>query len=331
MPSTPSPRRHLRIRLAFPLAVLLVLFVAASVPTASAKRPVAVGIAAAGDIACKPGGPYFDGSNPGFCQFRATGQAIGDAIAAGTVQRVLTLGDTQYHAGTSYEFTNSYDQSWGAFKSVTEPAVGNHEWLTPYADGFFQYFSPTTPQISLGRYYYSYDLGTWHVIVLDSDCNDLPGPPNNPTNGCVPGSPQMTWLQNDLAQNRAACTLAYWHHPRFSSGETGDIVKTSPFWRALYAAGADVILTAHRHMYERYAPQDPDGNLDQQNGIVEFVVGSGGDDHGVIQAPIGPNEVVRNNATFGYLGMTLNPGGYTYSFQPVAGGSFTDSGAGTCH
>jgi hypothetical protein len=252
-------------------------------------------------------------------------------IEAGIVQRVLPLGDTQYHAGTSYQYTNSYDRSWGAFKSVTEPAVGNHEWLTRHANGFFEYFSPTTPRISRERYYYSYDLGTWHIIVLDSDCENLPGPPSNPDNGCVVGSSQMTWLEHDLAQDSAECTLAYWHHPRFSSGETGDIVKTSPFWRALYAAGADVILTGHRHLYERFAPQDPDGNLDPQNGIVEFVVGTGGDDHGMIQAPLGPNEVIRNNTTFGYLGMTLNPGSYTYRFVPVAGGSFSDGGSGDCH
>ena len=214
---------------------------------------------------------------------------------------------------------------------MTEPAAGNHEWLTHRADGFFNYFSPTTSQISRGRYYYSYDLGTWHVIVLDSDCEKLLGPPSNPGNGCVRNSPQMNWLESDLAHTSGECTLAYWHHPRFSSGETGDIVKTAPFWRALYAAGADVVLTGHRHMYERFAPQDPDGNLDRQNGIVEFVVGTGGNDHGVIQAPLGANEVVRNNTTFGYLKMTLDTGGYTYRFVPVAGGSFSDSGTGTCH
>jgi hypothetical protein len=327
---TSSTHPDLRIGLAFLSAVVVVVFAIASVPAASAGGS-SVGIAAAGDIACKPDGPYFDGSNPDACQFRATAQAIQDEIAAGTVQRVLPLGDTQYHNGSSFQYTNSYDPSWGAFKSLSEPTTGNHEWLSANAEGFFDYFSPTVPQISLGHYYYSYDLGTWHIIALDSNCSSLPGSPSNPDNGCVQNSPQMDWLENDLAHNSAACTLAYWHHPRFSSGETGDIPKTTPFWNALYAAGTDVILTAHRHMYERYAPQDPDGNLDPTNGITEFVVGTGGDDHGVIQAPLAANEVVRNDATFGYLRMTLESGAYTYSFVPVAGGSFTDSGSGTCH
>ena len=321
---------QLRFRLAVTSAVVL-LFAVTSGSIASAKPPTTVGIAAAGDIACKPDGRYFDGSNVSFCQFRSVAQAISDEVAAGTVNRVLTLGDDQYHSGSSSEFQNSYDLSWGAFNSLTSPGVGNHEWLTPNAQGFLDYFSATTPQISLGHYYYSYDLGTWHVIVLDSDCTNLPGSPSNPDNGCVRHSPQMDWLENDLANDSATCTLAYWHHPRFSSGETGDIVKTRPFWVALYAAGADVILTAHRHMYERFAPQDPEGNLDQQNGIVEFVAGTGGADHGVIQNPLDPNEIVRDNTSVGYLHMDLEPGGYAYRFASVADGSFSDTGTGTCH
>ena len=331
MRSIRSPRRHLRIRLAIAFTVPLVSLALPGGPVASATKPTTVGIAAAGDIACKPDGPYFDGSNVAYCQFRAVARSISSEISAGTVDRVLPLGDTQYHSGSSYEFRNSYDLSWGGFTSETSPAVGNHEWLTPNAQGFFDYFSPTTPQIRLGQYYYSYDLGAWHIIVLDSDCKDLPGPASNPDNGCVANSPQGTWLTNDLAHDSAACTLAYWHHPRFSSGEAGDIVKTTPFWKALYSAGADVILSAHRHMYERFAPQDPAGNLDRQSGIVEFVVGTGGDDHGVIQLPPDPNEIVRDNATFGYLHMDLQPGSYTYRFAPIAGGSFSDSGSGTCH
>jgi hypothetical protein len=325
-----SPRRRLRTGLAIPVAIVL-LFVATSASTTAAPKPRGVGIAAAGDIACKPNGPYFDGSNPKFCQFRATAQAIQDEIAAGTVERVLPLGDTQYAQGTLSEYQNSYDPSWGAFKSATEPAVGNHEWLTPNAAGYFDYFSPTTPQIGSAHYYYSYDVGSWHIIVLDSDCSLLPGPPSNPDNGCVGNSPQMNWLENDLASHPATCTLAYWHHPRFSSAETGDIVKTAPFWRALYAAGADVILNGHRHVYERFAPLDPDGNVDRSSGIVEFVVGTGGDDHGVLQASAAPNEAVRNNTAFGYLKMTLGSGGYSYRFVSVAGSSFSDSGSGNCH
>lgn len=323
---TPPRRARIDLRTIALLALL-------TVPTwaGAAAAPARVGIAAAGDIACKPDGPYIDGSDPRFCQHGATAQAIQDEIEAGTVQGVLPLGDNQYREGTLFQYLNSYDPTWGVFKSITRPAAGNHEWSTPNAQGFYDYFSATTPQIGAGRYYYSYDLGAWHIIVLDSDCNKLPGPSYNPDNGCVQNSPQMIWLQSDLASNTARCTLAYWHHPRFSSGETGGISKTAPFWRALYAANADVILTAHRHVYERFAPLDADGALDRQNGIVQFVVGTGGNDHGVLQASPAPNEVTRDNTTFGYLKLDLAATSFSFRFVPVAGGTFTDSGSRSCN
>jgi hypothetical protein len=298
------------------------------IPRASAASDIT--IAAAGDIACKPQGPYFDGSMANYCQFRATARAIQREIAAGTVQEVLALGDTQYSSGTIYQYDHAYDPTWGVFKSDTAPTPGNHEYLTANAAGYFQYFAPTTPEISQGRYWYSYDLGTWHVIVLDSNCKYLPGPSWNPDNGCVGGSPQMTWLQNDLANDTATCTLAYWHHPVFSSAETGYDPKTLPFWRALSAAGVDVVLNGHRHVYERFGPQAPDGTFDRRNGMVEFVVGTGGDDHGVLQSSAAPNEIVRNNTTFGYLDMTLSASSYSWRFVPVVGG-FSDSGSRSCH
>jgi hypothetical protein len=141
----------------------------------------------------------------------------------------------------------------------------------------------------------------------------------------------MDWLQQDLASDTATCTLAYWHHPVFSSAETGYNHKTLPFWKLLYANGVDVILNGHRHVYERFAPQAPDGTLDQTNGIVEFIVGTGGDDHGVLQSAPARNEVVRDDTSFGYLKLTMQRSGYSFRFVPVAGGTFTDSGSGTCH
>jgi hypothetical protein len=308
------------------LAVALAVTVA---PTAGAASSVT--IAAAGDIACKPQGLYFDGSMADYCQFRATAEAIKAELDAGTVQEVFALGDTQYSSGTMYQYLNSYDPTWGTFKVTTRPTPGNHEYLTPNAADYFEYFAPTTPEISAGRYYYSYDLGSWHVIVLDSNCKYLPGPTWNPDNGCVMGSPQMDWLAQDLANDAATCTLAYWHHPMFSSAESGFNQKTLPFWKVLYANGVDVVLNGHRHVYERFAPQDPDGTVDPQNGMVEFIAGTGGDDHGVLQPSAAPNEIVRDNTSFGYLKLVLETFGYSYQFVPVAGGSFTDSGTGTCH
>jgi hypothetical protein len=299
------------------------------VPSASATG--AMTIAAAGDIACKPQGAYFDGSKANYCQFRATANAIRSEIHAGTVQRVLALGDTQYSSGTTYQYANAYDPTWGTFKASTEPSPGNHEYGTAQASGYFQYFAPTTPQISRGRYYYSYDLGSWHMIVIDSNCADLPGPSWNPDAGCVNGSPEMNWLQNDLANHDVGCTLAYWHHPIFSSAETGYDPKMLPMWRVLADAGVDVVLTGHRHVYERFAPLAADGTLDRTNGMVQFVVGTGGDDHGTLQSSMAPNEVVRNNTTFGYLKMTLGSGSYSWTFVPVTGGTFSDSGSRSCH
>lgn len=323
------PHRVGRVALAGCNVVMLIVLGLAIEPQASATETVT--IAAAGDIACKPQGDYFDGSNPDACQFRETASAIQSEIDAGTVQAVVALGDTQYSSGTTYQYNNSYHLSWGSFRSSTRPAAGNHEWLTPMAGGFFDYFSSTTPQIAPGRYYYSYDLGAWHVIVLDSDCSNLPGPPSNPDNGCVPGSPQMEWLEQDLTSSSALCTLAYWHHPVFSSAESGYNAKTLPFWRALYAAGVDVVLNGHRHVYERFRPQRPDGRRDNAEGIVEFVVGSGGADHGDLQSGLAPNEVVRDNSSFGYLRLSLDASTYSYRFVPVAGSTFTDSGSARCH
>ena len=309
-------------------AAVLLLGAASSTPHATAGGTAT--LAAAGDIACRPNGGRFGGDNPEACQFRATASAIDAEVTAGTVDAVMPLGDTQYASGAHDEYADAYDPTWGVFKDVTHPAVGNHEWRTPMAGGFFDEFSPTTPGIALGRYYYSFDLGTWHVIVLDSDCADLPGPAWNPTNGCVPGSPQLRWLHKDLAASTALCTLAAWHHPVFSSAESGFNPTTLPFWRALFDAGVDVVLNGHRHVYERFAPQRPDGTP-QANGIVEFIAGTGGDDHGDLQPSMAPNEVARDNTSFGYLRLTLSPTGYAFSFVPVAGGTFTDSGDGGCH
>jgi 3',5'-cyclic AMP phosphodiesterase CpdA len=189
------------------------------------------------------------------------------------------------------------------------------------AAGYFGYFGAVAGDPAQG--WYSYDIGSWHVVVLNSNCARV--------GGCIAGSPQEQWLQADLAAHPAACTLAYWHHPRWSSGTNhGSNASVDAFWRDLYAAGVEVVLNGHEHNYERFAPQTPDGAADPESGIREFVVGTGGRSHYPMAAAL-PNSDVRNTDTFGVLALTLHADGYDWEFVPEAGQSFTDSGSGTCH
>jgi hypothetical protein len=233
---------------------------------------------------------------------------------------IATLGDNAYPAGTAGEFQSCYDPSCGRFIERTHPAPGNHEYATPGAGGYFQYFGAAAGEPGAG--YYSYEIGTWHIIVLNSNCG-LVG-------GCGPGSRQERWLRQDLAAHPAACTLAYWHHPRFSSGPHGGTREVGPLWQALYENGVDVVLNGHDHIYERFAPQDPSGRADPDHGIRQFTVGTGGAEHYRAGPPVANSEV-RNSDTFGVLKLTLDVGSYTWQFLPEPGKSFTDSGHGTCH
>ena len=233
---------------------------------------------------------------------------------------VLTLGDNAYESGTAAEFSACYDPTWGRAKSRTMPAPGNHEYLTAGASGYFGYFGAVAGDPLKG--YYSYDVGTWHLIALNSNCT--------PAGGCSASSPQEQWLRADLAAHPTACTLAYWHHPRFSSGEHGSDTKYQALWQALYDAGADIVLNGHDHDYERFTSQTPAGDPDLLNGIREFVVGTGGASHYAIGTPISQSEV-REGQTFGVLRLTLHATSYDWSFLPVAGASFADAGAGSCH
>lgn len=234
---------------------------------------------------------------------------------------VFTVGDNAYQTGTAIEFAACYDPTWGRHKSRTRPAPGNHEYMTEGASGYFGYFGAAAGDP--GKGYYSYDLGTWHIIVLNSNCSEV--------GGCGAGSPQEQWLRADLAAHPAPCTLAYWHHPRFSSGRHGSHATYQAFWHALYDYQADVVLSAHAHDYERFAPQDPGGVLDPVRGIREFVVGTGGGSHHPFPGAAIPNSEVRNDDTFGVLKLTLHPAGYEWQFAPEAGKTFTDSGTGSCH
>jgi hypothetical protein len=244
--------------------------------------------------------------------------ALLDALPEATV---FTTGDNVYSSGTPSEFANCYDPTWGRAKSRTFPSPGNHDYATSGAAGYFGYFGAAAGDPSKG--YYSYDLGTWHVIVLNDNCTYI--------GGCEAGSAQEQWLRADLAAHPADCTLAYWHQPRFSSGSThGSRPSIQPFWQALYEHGADVVLNGHEHHYERFLPQTPDGTLDNAYGITEFVVGTGGYLHypfGTILA----NSAARSSDTHGVLELTLHSDGYDWEFLPVAGKTYTDSGSAACH
>jgi hypothetical protein len=261
----------------------------------------------------------------------ASCESNGDEATAHLLARirgtVLTLGDNAYEDGTPAEFRQCYDPSWGKYKARTRPAPGNHDYSggeagIGTAKGYFGYFRKIAG--IPGKGYYSYNLGQWHLISLNSNCAEV--------GHCVSSSPQMRWLKANLAANHdKRCTLAYFHHPRFSSGvEHGSSEEVKPLWDALYEAGVDVVLNGHEHNYERFAPQDPNGRADPTLGIREFVVGTGGESHYPIFEPIANSEV-HNDNTYGVLKLTLHPKGYEWRFVPAGGGSSTDSGSGRCH
>ena len=292
--------------------------------TAPPPDPVVV---AAGDIACDPDDSSFNGGNGTSEECRQRWTA--NVVAGIGPTAVLPLGDNQYYCGGYSAFLQAYDPTWGAFKSITRPSLGNHEYLTSGgtdcnagnagANGYFTYFGAAAGQ--RGQGYYSYDLGAWHLIALNSNCGDA--------GGCSESSPQGQWLAADLAAHQNVCTLAYWHIPLFSSGGRAN-GNTRTFWQLLYDNAADVILSAHDHDYERFAPQTPDGDLDTAHGIREFIVGTGGANHTSF-VTTAANSQVRNDDTFGVLKLTLQPSGYTWQFVPEAGQAFTDSGAAACH
>ena len=265
-----------------------------------------------------PPDPVFVGAGD-IADCGSTGDEATAALLDGIPGMVYTTGDNVYESGTVNQFANCYDPSWGRHKERTRPAAGNHDYMTTGAAGYFNYFGAAAGDPSKG--YYSYDLGQWHIIVINSNCSRV--------GGCNAGSPQEQWLRADLAAHPVTCTLAYWHHPRFSSGEHGSSSAMQPIWQALYDAGADVVLNGHDHDYERFAPQSPTGIADLGRGIREFVVGTGGKNHYAIQLPIANSEV-RNSDTFGVLKLTLHPTSYDWEFVPVAGKAFTDAGSASC-
>jgi hypothetical protein len=238
---------------------------------------------------------------------------------------VFTVGDNAYPSGSPDNFASCFAPSWGRDKKRLHPTPGNHEYITPGASGYFDYFGVAAGDPKRG--YYSYDLGAWHIIVLNSNIAGV--------NNKVPLAPQVAWLRADLAAHPGLCTLAMWHHPRFSSGTThGSDTVYNVFWRILSDAGADVVLTAHEHNYERFAPQNAAGVLDSVNGIREFVVGVGGGGYDPLGPPIANSEISSIN--HGVVKFTLGPSSYSWEFVPVPGSptpgqTFSDSGSAACH
>jgi acid phosphatase type 7 len=286
-------------------------------------------VAAAGDIACDPADAFFDEGRGRLrrCHQRQTSDLLLRADLAG----ILVLGDAQYERGRLDAFQRSFGPTWGRLKALMHPVPGNHEYRDPGAAGYFDYFNGPGQQIGLAGSrdsgWYSFDVGTWHVVALNSECSE---PRSNPTEAaCAAGSPQEQWLRADLAAHPAACTLAFWHHPLFASAE-GASPTMRPIWQALYDAGVDVVLNGHVHAYERFAPQTPDGARDDARGIREFVVGTGGKSRQAFFAFL-PTSEVHDRSAFGILELTLAAGRYSWTFVPEAGRAFTDSGTAPCH
>jgi hypothetical protein len=286
------------------------------------ELPRAIVVVTVGDISCDPeGSRYKDGlGTKRKCHMRGTSNL---AISL-KPEAVLLLGDNQYEKGTLDAYQQSYSKSWGRkeLKDISYPSIGNHEYNTEDASGYFDYFGARAGE--RGKGYYSFNLGTWHLVALNSGgkdaCNPVP---------CEQGSEQETWLRKDLASNTSSCTLAFWHRPLFSSGLRRDSAEVRPFWQDLFDSNADIVLNGHVHHYERFFAQAPDGTVDLEHGITQFTVGTGGRDlKGFF--PTQEHSQVRLSESFGVLKLELGQNGYMWEFISEVG-KILDSGTGQCH
>jgi hypothetical protein len=275
-------------------------------------------VLAAGDIACAPDADTVKRTS---CHERRTSNLLTRNASA-----ILILGDAQYECGAA-DAWSSFDATWGRFKALMRPVIGNHEYQTTGGancpgdgSGYFDYFGSAAGPPGMG--YYSFDLGDWHLIALNSECEHV---------ACATGSPQERWLRADLAAARKSCVLAFWHEPRFVSTVVEPDPRFAAFWRDLYRAHTDLVLNGHIHEYARFAPSDPSGRL-MPNGIRQFIVGTGGRDF-YPETYVRPNSLVEDfqNTTFGVLRLNLGHTGYGWRFVPEAGGKYTDNGFGSCH
>jgi hypothetical protein len=301
-------------------------------------------IAAAGDIACDPTSGSFGAGNG--TSNNCHEKVVSDMLLRIHPNTVLPLGDNQYECGDLSAFQQSYAPTWGRLRAVTRPIVGNHEYGEAChrsdASPYFSYFGASAGPY--GRGWYSYNIGSWHLIALNSECSYGRG--RLKVGGCEAGSAQERWLRRDLATHPRRCTLAYWHEPRFSSGQHGDAQQMARIWNDLARVHADVVLSGHNHDYERFNPigavpgvpvatgatkppnfQEP---ILHPGGIREFVVGTGGKNHYPFAHASLKGEVVRNADTYGVLLLRLRPRGYSWRFVPEPGKTFTDSGTGSC-
>jgi calcineurin-like phosphoesterase family protein len=299
-----------RLRAAAALLIVLVLIPGAGAPVAGSTEADPV-LLAAGDVA----------------RCDESGDETTAVLLDENRGTVAMLGDGAYANGTEAEYRDCYGPTWGKHKDRTRPVPGNHDYVQAGGPGYYGFFGSAAGDKAKG--FYSYDLGAWHVVALNSNCHEV--------GGCGAGSPQDQWLEADLASTAARCVLAYWHHPRFfsSAPEPGVTkvdptdVKMTPVWRTLQAAKADVVLSAHVHVYERFARQDSAGQADP-SGLREFVVGTGGGKPGVFTGDTAPNSEVRGDQVWGVLRLDLHPEGYDWHFLPAGGGTFTDSGTEAC-
>lgn len=274
------------------------------------RQQKSVTVYAAGDIAeCRK-------HKPEYSVAAKTAALIARALNADSQAHVLALGDLTYPIGVAQEYNDCYEPTWGRFKERTYPAPGNHEYYTPEAIGYYGYFGEAAGPGRRG--YYSVEIGSWHVVSLNSNLKP------------AQRQAQLDWLKKDLEQYKGRCTLAFWHHPLYSSGGHGNNAWMADAWKLLMDHGADLVLSGHDHDYERFAPQDEKGNRDEGRGMREFVVGTGGA-HLTPMRFRKPNSETSGNSAHGVLKLTLKEAGYEWEFLPVEAGGLTDRGAALCH
>jgi len=250
-------------------------------------------------------------------------EATAALIDALPTAHVFTTGDNAFPNGSDAAYTNCYAPSWGRFLDRTRPVLGNHDYDTLNARGAFDYFGARLGPPGLG--YYSYDLGTWHIIVLNDHGSD--------SLFLDPATPQGQWLTADLAAHTNLCTIAMWHVPLFNSSNVPGWTTSpqhKPIWDTLYPAGVDIVINGQQHNYERFKPMTPGGDVDTARGIREFNVGTGGSSVEDFTVSIHPNSETRA-AVYGVLQLTLKATGYDWKFLPIPGSNYSDSGSGTCH
>jgi hypothetical protein len=323
-----SASRRIRVCMGAAAATLLMASgVLSSHPLVAARAAgIDPTIGAAGDIACDPASPKFNGGNGTSSSCRM--KYVAKLLDTSGLSDVLAVGDTQYNDGAFDKYGLSYDPSWGRVKDITHPTPGDHEYKTAGAAGYFQYFGVAAVDPPSGKSYYSFDIPTsdaakpWHVISLNSNCPKI--------GGCGPNSNEYKWLVADLAAHPATCTLAFSYKGRFSSGMHGSYTTYKPFWEALFAAHSDIVIDGHDHDYERFAPQDPSG-VANAHGVREFIVGTGGVSTQQFGVPggIANSEYRQQPGRFGALLLTLHPSSYDWAFT-APGGKVLDSGTWDC-